>query len=457
MRATYEGLLTVAHRRAVDSAGRVSTDPDQVAAGWAAVLAATRRQMAWLKYELEIPDVGQPAAHGDPALMAVAQPLGAAADLLAVQDAVTASVLDDRVSLVAARAAVANIASISARSALNAMTSVSRRRRTVEQRSLARHLRFARRELEPIVAQESNGPFLGALGGLAASMPAASTETYERIAHAAAHWQRLHEEIPAQSLLTRDLRSITAQVRTAAGHGRYLVRAVGASAQRLGFGGPAILRLRKANTALRRTDASAIRTTAAWNRHVSDLGGTTSLPGEFAFRELHEAVRGTVALPSGALRSTAELIPDRWTADAVLEAVDELVHSAHQVAVMQQRAVFDLVTAGRLFVSRSQAIRADPAYQQLTVAPIGRRQRSWVRVERIDFVPELTESLAAGVDLLGEAALACRQLAHTDVQRRPTRLESPTRIAGPDPKRRPRKAVAQRPDQPDPTPAVELP
>jgi hypothetical protein len=413
--------------------------------------------MAWLKYELEVPDVRHPAAHGDPALMAVARPLGAASDLLAVQDAVTASVLDDRVSLVGARAAVAAIASLAARSALDAMTSVSRRRRTVEQRSLATHLRIARKELEPIAAQVSNSQHLGALGGLATGMPATSGEVYAQIARAAAHWQRLHEEIPAQSLLTRDLRSITAQIRTAAGHGRYLVRAVGASAQRLGFGGAAVMRLRKANTALRRSDTGSIRTTAAWNRHLSDLGGTTSLPGEFAFRELHEAVRRTVVQPDGALRPIAELIPDRWTADAVLGAVDEIVHSAHQVAAMQQRAVFDLVIAGRLFVSRSQAIRVDPTYQQLTVAPVGKPQRNWVRAERIDFVAELTEPIAATTELLSQAALVCRQLAHTEVQRRPTRLESPTRIAGPDPKRRPRKAVAQRPDQPGPSPAVELP
>ncbi|MGC4939893.1 hypothetical protein [Kribbella sp. DT2] len=411
--------------------------------------------MTWLRFELSIPDAGKPPSHGDPALMAVAQALGAASDLLAGQDAVTAAVLDDRDALVAARAVVANIASIAADSALDAMTSVSKRRRTVEQRSLARQLRFARRELEPIVAQR-NGNVLGALGGLTAGMPATGTKIWEQIAYTAAHWERLNDEVPARSLLTRDLRSVTAQIRTAAGHGRYLVRAVGSSAERLGFGDATILRLRTANTALRRSDASSIRTAAAWSRNVSDLGGVTTLPGDVAFGELHDAVRRAIGGPGGALRPAEELIPDRWTAGALLEAVDELVHSSHQVALMQRRAVFDLVMAGRLFIPRLHAVRLDPAYLQLTAAPIGKRQRTWVRAERIDFVPELTTSLASVTELLGEAALACRQLADTDDERRPTRLEPPTRPGSPDRSRK-RRAVASRPDQPDTGPAVELP
>ncbi|GAA1559366.1 hypothetical protein GCM10009741_75490 [Kribbella lupini] len=455
MRARYEDLLTVARRRAEDSAGRVSTDPEQAGAGWTAVLAATRRQMTWLRFELRIPDAGKPPSHGDPALMAVAQALGAASDLLAGQDAVTAAVLDDREALIAARAMVANIASTAAGSALGAMTSVGKRRRTVEQRSLARQLRFARRELEPVVAQQ-NGHVLGALGGLTAGMPSSGTKVWEQIAYAAAHWERLNDEVPARSLLTRDLRSVTAQIRTAAGHGRYLVRAVGSSAERLGFGDATILRLRRANTALRRSDANSIRTAAAWSRNVSDLGGVTTVPGEVAFSDLHEAVRRAIGGPGGALRPAEELIPDRWTAGALLEAADELVHSAHQVALLQQRAVFDLVMEGRLFIPRLQAVRLDPAYRQLTAAPVGKRQRTWVRADRIDFVPELTESLASVTELLGEAALVCRQLADTDDERRPTRLAAPTKPGSPDRSRK-RRGVTSRADQPDTSPAVELP
>jgi hypothetical protein len=455
MRTRYEDLLTVARRRAEDSEGRVSTDPVQAAAGWAAVLAATRRQMTWLRFDLRVPDMGKAPSHGDPALMAIAQALGAASDLLAGQDAVTAAVLDDRESLVAARAVVANIASIAAGSALAAMTSVSKRRRTVEQRSLARQLRFARRELEPIIAQQ-NGRVLGPLGGLTAGMPATGNKIWERIAYAAAHWERLNGEVATRSLLTRDLRSVTVQIRTAAGDGRYLIRAVGAAAERLGFGSATMNRLRRASTALRRSDASSIDTAAAWSRNLSDLGGATTLPAERAFSELHDAVRRTIGRPAGGLRPIEELIPDRWTAGALLEAADELVHSTHQVALMQQRAVVDLVIAGRLFVPRIHAIRIDPAFQHLTAAPLGKRQRTWVRAERIDFVPELTASLASVTELLGEAALVCRQLADTDDERRPTRLEPPTKPGSPD-RGWKRTALSQRLDQPDPSPAVELP
>ncbi|WP_460656596.1 hypothetical protein [Kribbella endophytica] len=399
--------------------------------------------------------MGKPPSYGDPALMAVAQALGAASDLIAGQDAGTAAVLDDRESLVAARAVVANIASITAGSALDAMTSVGKRRRTAEQRSLARQLRFARRELEPIIAQQ-NGRVLGPLGGLTAGMPDTGSKIWEQIGYAAAQWERLSEEVPARSLLTRDLRSITAQVRTAAGHGRYLIRAVGASAERLGFGSETINHLRSASTALRRSDASSVRTAAAWSRNLSDLGGATTLPGEVAFDELHGAIRSTIGSLEGGLRPVAELIPDRWTAGGLLEAADELVHSTHQVALMQQRAVFDLVVTGRLFVPRIHAIRIDPSFQHLTTAPLGKRQRTWVKAERIDFVPELTESLATVTDLLGEAALMCRQLAATDDERRPTRLGPPTRPGSPD-RGWKRTALSQRSDQPDPSPAVELP
>jgi hypothetical protein len=455
MRTRYEDLLIVARRRAEDSVGRVSTDPVQAAAGWMAVLAATQRQMTWLRFQLRIPEMGKPPSYGDPALMAVAQALGAASDLIAGQDAGTAAVLDDRDSLVAARAVIANIASIAAGSALDAMTSVGKRRRTVEQRSLARQLRFARRELEPIIAQQ-NGHVLGPLGGLTAGMPGTGNKIWEQISYAAAQWERLSEEVPVRSLLTRDLRSVTAQIRTAAGHGRYIIRAVGASAERFGFDREKIKRLRSASTALRRSDASSIRMAAAWSRNLSDMGGTTTLPGEVAFSELHGAIRSTIGRPGSGLRPIDELIPDRWAAGALLETADELIHSTHQVALMQQHAVFDLVAAGRLFVPRIHAIRIDPSFQHLTTAPLGKRQRTWVKAERIDFVPELTASLAAVTDLLGEAALICKQLAETDEERRPTRLGAPTRPGSPDRGWR-RTALSQRRDQPEPSPAVELP
>lgn len=458
MRATYEGLLTVARRRAEEALGRVSPDPRQSAAAWSAVLAATRRQMTQLQYELKIPDIGQPTSHGDPALMAVAQSLGAASDLLVGSDTVTAAVLGDRDSRTAARAVVADIASIAARAAQVAMTSTDKGRRAVEQRSLATQLESARKVLEPIAAQR-NTPSLGALGGLTTGMPAIGTDAFEQIAYAAAQWQRLHEEIPVQGLLTRDLRSMTAQVRTAASHARYLVRAVETVAPHLVLGDEAVAKLREANTALHRSDEASIRLGAAWNRHVSDLGGITSLPGEFAFTELHDTVRRTVGLREGALRPVAELIPDRWTAIAVLRATDELVHSAHRVAAMQQRAVFELVVARRLFVPRIQAIRVDPAYELPTAVPLGRRQRTWLVAERIDFMIKLTDPLTSVTDLLEEAAQLCRSLAGTDEERRPMRPAIPMMITRPEPIRIRRRVAQLRPrhQQPDTSPAVELP
>ncbi|GAB3823074.1 hypothetical protein GCM10028799_38920 [Kribbella italica] len=420
------------------------------------MLAATRRQMAQLQHELKIQDIGQPTSHGDPALMAVAQTLGAASDLLVGSDTVTAAVLRDRDSLTAARGLVADVASIAARAALAVMTSAGKGRRAVEQRSLAAQLESTLNVLEPVAAQRDTQG-LGALGGLTTGMPAIGADTFEQIAYAAAQWQRLHEEIPVQDMLTRDLRSMTAQVRTAASHARYLIRAVGTCAPHVGLGDAAVAKLRTATTALHRSDEASMRTAAAWNRHVSDLGGITSLPGEFAFTELHSAIRRTVGLPGGALRPPAELVPDRWTAIAVLRATDELVHAAHRVAAMQKRAVFELVVARRLFVPRIQAIRVDPAYELPTAVPLGRRQRTWLVAERIAFMTRLTEPLTSVTELLAEAAQVCRSLAGTDEECRPMRSEVPMKVARPEPIRARRRVVRPRHDQPDTSPAVELP
>ena len=104
MRATYEELLWVARRCAVEADKTADDDTTDVVAGWQATLTAARHHLRWLRIELATADFvnGNPLqAHGP--MYALAQSIGAGADLLASQNGTTTIAFDNKRSLTAAR------------------------------------------------------------------------------------------------------------------------------------------------------------------------------------------------------------------------------------------------------------------------------------------------------------------------------------------------------------------
>ncbi|MET9311020.1 hypothetical protein ABZX12_04290 [Kribbella sp. NPDC003505] len=116
MRATYEDLLCTARRIAVGALRGIYPNESEVMADWNGLLAATKNHMRWLRGGMRTePKALDPVVCSGNGLGRLAQAIGAAADLLAVQDSGAAAALDVREDLVAARAEVASIALMGAR------------------------------------------------------------------------------------------------------------------------------------------------------------------------------------------------------------------------------------------------------------------------------------------------------------------------------------------------------
>ncbi|GAA1713480.1 hypothetical protein GCM10009745_72240 [Kribbella yunnanensis] len=319
----------------------------------------------------------------------------------------SARVLDDPAALVVGRAEVATIALIGADVVMAATRS-----KTAERRRLLR----VTAELEKLSGQNPQRKALGQLGGLSVSGPGAVNDDLSRLARYAARWERADDSVTLQTLLTRDLRSTTAQIRTVCAYVWYLVDQVRVATP-AGLEPWQRLSLRLLNKEVRAAEAGALRVAESWRRRLSDVHGHTGTPSEAMFIDLKEALDRLVR-PGDSLLEADTLVPDRDRALRLLGAIDEMVWSAEQVGRRQQRAVAALVGQGRLFVPRQELSRYDLRYLRRP-ANASLLQSRWLRSTNAAFFSELTSSLAWSVDHLAAASLSARRLVGTSQQTRP--------------------------------------
>lgn len=410
MRATYEDLLRAARRAAVEAHRSRHPDRDALLAGWQAVLRATSNHLGWLRDDLDL-DGEPPTPDVDPdtAMLRLAVALGTGADLLAAQDSYNATALDDRASLAAARAEIAAIAQIAGRAVLRDLKVP---KRTEKYRQVAKRIT----QLERIVVAGRHSPGLGTIRNLTTTHPRHGTDELSELAWLAVRWERAHQDVAPASLLTRDLRSVTSQLRTVCGYAWHLAEAVGSVAGGAGFESRIHIELSELKTALRAFDAGAARISRSWQRRLSDIGGQSGTPGEVAFLDLKTAF-DTLLRPNGDLLAPRDLIPDRRRALGVLDALDELVDAASRIARFQQLAVNDLIHSGNFFVPRRDVAGILPLSLRLAVRPgVGRR---WMRTELPMHFTELTDTLAWSANQLARAAGVARGLSGTAHHRRP--------------------------------------
>ncbi|WP_433018096.1 hypothetical protein [Kribbella sp. CA-294648] len=348
-----------------------------------------------------------PDVDADGALSRLAVVLGTGADLLAAQDSYNATALDDQAGLVAARAEVAAIALIAGRAVLR---DLGVPKRTEDYRRVARRMA----QLERVVAAGRNSPGLGAIRNLTTTRPRHGTDRWSEVAWLAVRWERAHQDIAPATLLTRDLRSVTSQLRTVSGYAWHLAECVESVAGDFESQVPFVLgRLKKA---LRAFDAGAARVSRSWQRRLSDVGGQSGTPGEVAFLDLKAAFEALLR-PSGDLLVPQDLVPDGRRALEALDTLDELVDAAARVARFQQFAMNDLIYSGTFFVPRRDVASILPLSLRLVVRPgIGRR---WMRSELPMHFTELTNTLAQSADQLAMAAGVARELSGTAHHRRP--------------------------------------
>ncbi|WP_410790559.1 hypothetical protein [Kribbella sp. C-35] len=410
MRATYEDLLRTARRTAVSAQRGVYPDEAEVMADWGAVLAATSHHLQWLRGRLKSA-TGESRfdVRSDNSLGRLAQAIGAGADLLAVQDSASATALDVREDLTAARAEVAAIALIGA-----GVVARNTRRRTPGRLQLGR----AMRELAEIAASDVRRRGLGGIAMLAAGGPATLANDVSTIAPQADRWRRAHAAMPPQSMLTRDLRSTTVQLRTVCGQVWHLTtHLLAAASARLQPDQRMDLQILRRG--LQRFDAPARDVELAWRGRLSDLSGLGSPETEVAFLDLKSAVDSNLQGDRG-IRSAAALVGNHRAAAGLIDAVDELLWSADQVARWQQHAVSVLIAAGRLFVPRQEAARVEISYLRRPGGGTRPLQAKWVRTDLASCFSELTGRLADAGDHLTRAAEVARRLAGTSALLRRT-------------------------------------
>jgi hypothetical protein len=339
----------------------------------------------------------------------VAQAIGAAADLLAVQDASAATALNVAEDLIAARAEVAAIALMAAKVVLRNTWSFSAERT---------HLRSVMRELADIAGSDVRRTGLGGLAGLAAGGPAVLTDARSMIAPAAARWERAHASMPPAAVLTRDLRSTTAQLRTVGGYVCHLATHLW-SAPASGLDARQRRDLKVIIGELRGFGASAGRVESTWRRRLSDLSGLSDSQGEVAFLDLKGAV-DRITRDERGFRTARELVPDHRSAAGLLDVADELLWCTEQVSRHQQQTVSWLVGAGRLFVPRQEAARVDIFYLRRPVGGSRPLQAKWVRTDLAGCFDELRDDLADAADHLTAASNVARRLAGTSALSRRT-------------------------------------
>ncbi|WP_329484259.1 hypothetical protein OG555_19110 [Kribbella sp. NBC_01484] len=407
---TYEDLLWAARRDAASAYNSAEADTSDLVAGWRATLTAARHHFKWLRLEMSTPafaSIADVRATGP--LHALAQSLGAGGDLLASQNGSTCVALEDERSLVAARSEVASITALGARAALTRLT--SQRFCGAESTSpLFRHLVEIIAELEFL--RRHGSADIGTLGGLSTTLPITPANTPSQVVRLAARWQSAHEATSAVGVLTRDLRSSTAQLRTVVGYAAHLVGVLRAAAGQSED-------LRELAHALRAADGAASRVAHAWRTRLSDLNGRSDAPAEPLFAELLVALRNWLR-DGKRLREPEDVVTDEQAAALVREVVDELMRAAHRVASVQQETVTWLVMRGELFVPRAELAKRDPEYEfRSSVWRLRYPQRHWVRTNRSSCFDELTSTLAELTDQLSVAADVAQRIAGTATLRRP--------------------------------------
>ncbi|MER7243078.1 hypothetical protein [Kribbella sp. NPDC000426] len=417
MRATYEDLLRTARRIAANAQRGVYPDKSEVLADWQAVLFATKNHLRWLRLHLKVKP-GE-AKRSDNALGRLAQAIGAGADLLAVQDAGAAAVLDVGEDLVAARSEVAAIALMAGEVAMR-----STRARDPERS----RVRSAMRELAEIASADVRRTGLGGLALLAAGRPAALTGDLSLIGPAAARWERAHAATSPEMVLTRDLRSATAQLRTIGGDVWHIATQL-LSAQSAGLDATQRRDLDLMRSELHSAEASSRRVESSWRRRLSDLGGLSESPAEIAFLDLKSAVSHVLGDDRG-LRRPRDLIPDHRTAMELVDTVDEVLWCTEQVWRHQQRTVRWLVGAGRLFVPRQEASQVDIYFLRRPGGGSRPLQARWVRTGLGGCFDDLTSALAESAEHGKAAGEIARRLAATSAISRRTGEPRP-RTPGP--------------------------
>jgi hypothetical protein len=435
MRATYEDLLRAARRAAVQAHGTRHTDHELLLSGWQSVLAAARTHLSWLRSDLELVDgLGVPEAAPDTvaSLLPVAQALGAGADLLAAQDAHNAVALDNHAALVAARAEVAEIVQIAGRIVLRDLG--LRKRNT-------KYLRVLKvmQQLEGVAQAGRGGAGLGTLRSLTTDRPRHGTDDLSRLASMVVRWERAHLDVEPRTLLTRDLRSGTSQLRTVCGYAWHLADSIVSVAQGVSLDAQVPIDLRSLREALRAFDTSAARVARSWQRRLSDVGGQSEMLGEVAFLDLKAAFDAFLR-SDGNLLPPQVLIPDRRRAIAALDALDELTDAAARVARFQQGAVDDLIRSGYLFMPVRDIGSMDLPHYSRQVARPSVRSR-WMRTSIAMYFDELTDTLAQSAAYLSIAADVARGLSGTTHHSRPLGDRYPRIV--PPPLRASRSRVAE--------------
>ncbi|GAA0946694.1 hypothetical protein GCM10009554_42860 [Kribbella koreensis] len=418
MRATYEDLLRAARRAAVQAHQVQHTDNGELLSGWQAVLIATRSHLGWLRCDIDL--TGDAVALNNldrsKGLMPVAWALGAGADLLATQDAYNAAALDNCHDLLAARAEVADVARIAGRTVLRDLGMPKRSKEY-------RHVLKAVAQLGEIVTRGRGASGLGDLRNLATNRPQYGTDELSQLAWMAVRWERAHLDIDAHTLLTRDLRSGTSQLRTICGYAWHLTDCIASVAEDVGLDAQQRLDLARLREALRAFDTAAARVARSWQQRLSDIGGQSGTPGEVAFLDL-KATFDAFLRADGNLLAPKALIPDHRQAIAALDALDEMVDSASRIARFQQAAVDDLIRSGHLFMPvRDIASMELPHYSRRVARPAVARR--WMRTSVAMYFTELTSTLTQSAAHLAIAADVARHLSGTSHHSRPFGDRSP--------------------------------
>ncbi|MFC0622430.1 hypothetical protein [Kribbella deserti] len=417
-RATYDDLLRVAHRWAMAANQNPGHDIDQLTTGWAEVVTATCRHLNWLHSDLPSPELTVDAnTSPDYYLQAVARSLGAATDLLATQTAPTSRLLDDPQALSAARYRVAAITT-SAAAAVQRGLLAAPATRARQVKALGVHVQQVIAEIEAQPRTSDTPWHANPLSGLATASPPPGTEQTSYVAQLSASWQRAHEEIPAKVLLTRDLRSITAQLRSAGAYAAHFADALIQSGQTAGLEAWMVTDLAQLRDESRQAEAAGRDVAMGWRTRLSDVNGRSDHPGVDRYVVLLKELRN-LTMRDGRTVDTAELVTSQRSAYALMSALDELSHASHRIAELQREAVDELIVRGMLFAPITVVARSNPDYRHGNLRYRDTTPGAWVRTSRAEDFTELTASLTAVEQHWSNSAVLAKRVAATTGQLRP--------------------------------------
>ncbi|MEV0792594.1 hypothetical protein [Kribbella sp. NPDC050459] len=381
-----------------------AADPTHLIAGWQATLTAARHHFRWLRLELISKDFTDSCAFtAKGPFAALARSIGAGGDLLATQNRSTRSAFEGKGALAAARAEISSITGLAAQAVMLRLASNQMRNRDRSVR-LLRHLVDVLEELE--FHRQLGSPDIGALGKVATRLPPAAVDQPSRVILLAARWQSTHDATTPASVLSRDLRSTTAQLRTVIGYCLHL-------ADLLRKRDPTARAPRDLLQALHTAGAATQRVTSSWRTRVSDTGGRSDGAAEASFVELLHALRAWMA-DGERLKGPRALFVDSRSLAVVQDVIDELMNSAFRVATVHQETVAWLVQGGRLYVPKVELAKRDPWFDQRpTHWRLKYPQPWWVRTNRASCFDQLSADLADLTGQLSAAAEAARTIAGT--------------------------------------------